>query len=40
MIRDILLWLVDGWANGLKISIRDKFEELPPEVEKNEDDED
>lgn len=40
MIRDILLWLVDGWANGLKNTIREKFDELPAEVEKGDDDED
>lgn len=40
MFREILLWLVDGWANGLKTMIKEKFDELPPEIEKGEDDED
>ena len=39
MFRDISLWLVDGWANGLKGKIREYFDEQPPEIEKGDDDE-
>ena len=40
MIKGILIWLIDGWANGLKNMINDKFDGEPPEVEKGDDDED
>ena len=40
-IRDGLIWLVDGWANGLKAFILETAEnQIPPEIEKNDEEED